>query len=238
MGQLEDYFAYAPQRANYLTHIAPKRSAVFVEVPKAGCTAVKRLMQLDALDGDESRLPQDVHRRQTSPLEQPSQHDADSIFRSPHWFRFAFVRSPYTRALSCYLDKIAGSEWERNLRLPQLGYEKTDVPTFVEFLTRVSTQAPREMDIHWAPQSHLLGLQRVRYDFIGRFEHFQEDLRKVFARIGAPAPETHVKTRTSHATNADSRMTEFFSEEATCLVQSIYGGDFQRLGYGFDTGIA
>ena len=43
---LRRYFDYKPRRVNYLTHISRRHHAVFVEVPKAGCTVVKRVLQM------------------------------------------------------------------------------------------------------------------------------------------------------------------------------------------------
>ena len=94
------------------------------------------------------------------------------------------------------------------------------------------------MDIHWTPQAVLLGLDRVEYGFIGRFESFQRDVRSVIAHLGMQVPERLVETTTSHVTNAGQRLHDFYDAESAALVREIYRGDFARLGYGLSPDLA
>lgn len=235
MTTLTDLFDYDAKKARYLTHVSPRHNAVFVEVPKAGCTTVKRLLQYAEVDGRVEDLPADVHRREQSPLQAPEEgNDLDYLFGpGSDFFRFAFVRNPFTRSLSCYLDKIVGNPWERDIRLPQLGFSKDAYPTFVEFLEAVAAQDERRMDIHWTPQSRLLSLDTVSYHFLGRFEAFQADLRRVQQRVGLRAPDGLITER-PHATDASEKVRQYYDDKATALVLEIYGTDFSRLGYGVD----
>ena len=96
---LRRYFDYKPRRVNYLTHISRRHHAVFVEVPKAGCTVVKRVLQM-AEDPAAANV-ESVHDRSTSPLGRVfrSGIDVDELFGpKSDWFRFTFVRNPYSRA--------------------------------------------------------------------------------------------------------------------------------------------
>lgn len=231
------YFDYPQGRVNYLTHISRRHNAVFVEVPKAGCTVVKRVMQHSEHGGEPYDEPQSVHERSTSPLGAPFRDgfDLNDVFgpEGPY-FRFAFVRNPYSRALSCYLEKIVGEQWLRDLRLPKLGFRPDEEVAFVDFLKRVADQPPAEMDIHWAPQSHLLALGKVTYGFLGRFECFQTDLLAVVDHLGMIAPDELLKTRTAHTTNARDKISRYYDKESVALVREIYRRDFEQLGYGLD----
>lgn len=235
MSELRKFFDYPRGQVNYLTHISRRHSAVFIEVPKAGCSVVKRVMQHSEHGGEPYDEPKSVHDRATSPLGAPvrDRFDLGEVFgpNSPY-FRFAFVRNPYSRALSCYLEKIAGEQWLRETRLPELGFEADEDVTFVQFLRRVAAQEPREMDIHWAPQHLLLSLGRVEYGFLGRFESFHRDLQAVIAHLGMDVPERLLSTTTRHVTNAGARIMEFYDDEAVDLVRTIYRKDFDLLGYG------
>ena len=237
MADSRQYFDHRRGRVDYLTHISRRHHCVFVEVPKAGCSVVKRILQYSEVDGRGIDPAASVHDRSLSPLGSPSSggFDLDELYGSPSsWVRFSFVRNPYTRALSCYLEKIAGELWLREKRLPALGFEPHEDISFAEFLRQVAKQEPREMDIHWAPQHALLGLRRVRYDYLGRFECFHADLQRLIDTLGLNAPPELLERRTTHVTGAGSRLSEFYDDETVDLVQHIYDDDFTMLGYGRD----
>lgn len=237
MQGVRQYFDYPRGRVNYLTHISRKHQCVFVEVPKAGCSVVKRVLQYSEVDGDGFDPSASVHDRSTSPLAAPlgGEFDLRDVYGDPTpYFRFSFVRNPYTRALSCYLEKIAGEQWLRDLRLPELGFAPDAEVSFVDFLRRVAEQDPADMDIHWAPQHFLLSLDKVEYDFLGRFEFFRTHLESVIDVLGLDVPRELVEMRTAHVTGAQRRLHDYYDKEAVELVQRIYREDFRRLGYGRD----
>jgi hypothetical protein len=237
---LRRYFDYKLNRANYLTHISRRHHAVFVEVPKAGCTVVKRVLQV-AEDPAAAHM-ESVHDRSASPLAGPLRDgiDADELFGpTSDWFRFTFVRNPYSRALSCYLEKVAGLERLSEMRLPKLGLEPGVEVGFQQFLELLdSDRAMRDADIHWTPQATLLSLDRVSYDYIGRFESFASDLTRVMHRLGIQVGDELVGRRTTHETGAGSRILEFYDDACIDLVRSVYREDFERLGYGVDPRLA
>lgn len=210
---------------------------MFVEVPKAGCSVVKRVLQYSEVGGEGIDPDASVHDRSLSPLAAPISDgfDLDELFGCPTpWFRFSFVRNPYSRALSCYLEKIAGEQWLRDIRLPGLGFDPSDDVSFAEFLRRVSVQEHRDMDIHWAPQHHLLSLRKVQYGFLGRFETFQADLRRLVDILGLDVPDELLERRTAHVTAAAQKLHDYYDDETLDLVQEIYRKDFDLLGYGRD----
>ena len=241
MAGLKKYFDYAPRRASYLTHVSRRHDAVFVEVPKAGCSVVKRVMQYSEHGGRPHEEPASVHDRSTPPLGAPlrDKFDPDELYGEPsRYFRFAFVRNPYSRALSCYLEKVAGVQWLRDMRLPMLGFEPDAEVTFAQFLRRVAEQDPADMDIHWAPQQFLLSFGRIRYGFLGRFESFHQDLLAVVEHLGMTVPEDLLRRRTAHTTNARAKLRHYYDDECVALVREIYRLDFETLGYGYELGFA
>ena len=218
-------------RANYLMHWSAERRYLFVETPKAACTTIKRVLQTDARGG---RPPEgDIHDRAASPLPRPS--DAFARFRAlcadGGAFRFCFVRNPFTRILSCYLDKFVANDWERRRLAPQLGLDPAAPPGFADFLEAVRAQDPTRRDIHWASQSFLLRPERFGYAFIGRFELFEPQFAQVCRHLGiayAPGPVDR-----AHATGADAAVGAHFGAAETALVQEIYAEDFRAFGYGW-----
>lgn len=225
------------QISNYLVHWSDRFGYVYVETPKVGCTTVKRMLQLAELDGDAARLPELVHDRTASPLKAPA-GDPDAFrrhYEAAGTFRFCFVRNPFSRALSCYLDKFVGNAWERNRLAPELGLDRDRVPGFRAFLEAVAAQPPERRDIHWATQRSLLRPDRFRYSFIGRFESFATQLGQVAAAIGVSA---HADlSRRANETGASGRMAEFLGPEEADLVRQIYAEDFTTFSYGWSSAV-
>ena len=95
------------------------RSLVFVYVPKVACTNWKCVMRY--LEGYEDYLDsRKAHDRKLGGLTYLSQcEDRDRILADTNIPKFSFVRNPYTRILSAYLNKVRpfaldgrGPEWD------------------------------------------------------------------------------------------------------------------------------
>jgi hypothetical protein len=121
---------------------------------KVACTTIKRVLQAAEL-GPERRgdLPEDVHARETSPLLSPGQDPEGFVtaLLDTATFCFAFVRNPYSRALSCWLDKMVANEFERARWHRCSGWTRTGRQPCADFLAAIVRTAGRERDPHWAP---------------------------------------------------------------------------------------
>ena len=162
----------------------------------------------------------------------PQDRDQLEKFLKASRLVFCFVRNPFTRALSAYLDKILGPAERRALFLEKLGMPGTNNLSFVEFLELVQRQMPEAMDPHWRPQH--VHLHRVlAYDFIGSFERFQQDLHTVLTAVD-PALLNYVVRVDEHRTDASSMALvrrHFADTRAVDLVSQIYERDFALFGY-------
>ena len=232
---LRAIFDQPPQLTNYLCHWSQEHSFVFVETPKVACTTVKRvLQQAEAGGGLIYERPGDIHNRTHSPLLSPD-HDMKvfvEAMKAEYYFRFCFVRNPFTRVLSCYLDKMVKNAFERRRLAPILGFKQENPPAFADFLRAIAEQKDEECDIHWAPQTYLLRPNRVRYSFIGRFELFQEQFRMVCEHLSIAKYATDL-SGTWHATNAFEKVKDYLGREEIELTHRIYEHDFQNFGYGW-----
>ena len=240
----EGYFRHGEYRIDHLTHISRRHRVVYLEVPKTGCTVVKRVMQHSERGQEPAPVGVSVHQRDASPLAAPLRDgfDLDELFGpGSTWLTFTFVRNPYSRALSAYLEKIAGPPrpGHRDVRTANLGFAPGEAITFRAFLERVADQRPGQMDLHWTPQTRLASFGRIAHSFVGRFETFEADLRRVMAQTGMTAPDALVTEKTGHTTNARQRLAEHYADErCAALVRTIYARDFDRLGYGRDVRFA
>jgi hypothetical protein len=220
---------------NYLCNWSRKQRYVYVETPKVACTTVKRILQLAEVDGAiEFKKPGDVHNRELSPLLRPSD-DIDEFSRamtSSEYFRFGFVRNPFTRSLSCYLDKMVKTPFERQRLAPALGLDPASAPKFVDFLRAVAAQSEDQRDMHWASQTYLLRPNRINYSFLGRFEFFRDQFTLLCERLGISIYATDL-SNSWHATNAYSKVRDYLGQEEVDLICQIYEHDFRNFGYGW-----
>ena len=203
----------------------PRLKAIYLPVPKAAGSTV--LSTLVAADGS-PRLVGIVDHNTDEARHLVSAEDticagSGMRFATPEWFRFAFVRDPYARIVSAYLDKIASGRKPRFTKWlglpPDVG--------LLDFLRRISEQEVDEMNRHWRPQSALIS-PKVKLDFLGRFERFNEDFVKVLDRLGVDSAA--IKERRAHQTAADSRL-DIIGVEEKALIDRIYRDDFERFGY-------
>lgn len=237
MSQLSDFFPYKEGRINYLVNCSEKHNFVYVETPKVACSTIKKTLQLIELDGDHSKLPSQVHDRQQSPLLSPKSCSVsyEELFQGNSFFRFCFVRNPFSRILSSYLDKIVENQWEKNMRLPLLGYDPSDELSLLDFLKAIREQPDVEKDIHWTPQIYILQPDQVNYSYIGRFENFAEEFREVIQSIQPNQTEQFDSLKVDfHKTGASSKVKDYIGEEEQQLILEIFDQDFQFFGYSND----
>lgn len=219
-------FGPSLDEAQYLINWSRRFRYIYVEVPKAGCSTVKLTLQRIERD-DRAYAPDNKHARSRSPLLSPlsSPHAFLEALKAPDCLRFCFVRDPYSRILSAYAEKLAGNDFEREMRLRKLGFSQT--PSFEEFLEALARRGTRG-DIHWARQTDLLRPDVIAYDFVGRFENFQSDFATVLTRIGRD-PGWIAEAR-RHRTDASARAGDISLRERV-LIGEIYAEDFARFGY-------
>lgn len=230
-----DMFAQDPDLTEYICHWAPRVGCIYVETPKVACTTIKRVLQIAELGPDrQDELAEDVHDRTASPLLTPGQ-DPDGFMAGltdARTFRFSFVRNPYGRALSCWLDKMVANPSERYRMAPMLGLDPDQPPSFGTFLAAVAGQPETRRDPHWATQTHLLNPHGIRYGFIGRFEHFRAEFGRVCRHLGISHGMGHLPG-TWHATGASTKIRDHVGEEEAALIRRIYEADFRNFGYGW-----
>lgn len=233
--ELEAAFGYPASEVDYLCNIGSSRAFLYFEIPKAGCSSIKRTLQLLELPS-RTVPPFDVHNKALSPLKGAlsSGLSFPEIFQSPRLFRFALVRNPYCRALSCYLDKIVANAAERQWHQRLLGFTQKEPISFREFLLAIHRIDDRSRDMHWRSQAALINDRRVHYHYLGVFERFRSDLAYALKQIGCDRAAEMIQDLRAHRTDAARRLEEFFGDAELSLAQQIYRSDFLRYGYSFE----
>jgi len=230
---LYNLFGFGIKQVNYLINISETYKYIYFETPKVGCSTIKNTLQKLEVD-DESKLPDWVHDKHLSPLLSPLDLEKNfNEYLTNEYFKFSFVRNPYTRILSCYLDKMFGIE--KDFFRPKLDFNTTDQISFKDFLLAIKKQSFTEMNPHWMPQHILLGSENITLDFIGKQENFDSDLKHVISKITHIDPNsTTIMNKIPHAVGANEKLKEYITKEVSELIYEIYYDDFVLYGYDRD----
>lgn len=138
---------------NSRTLIDFQRQFVYSRIPKAANSTVVATLYVEETDHDTSKSVRYLKRGEIAPVEL-SREQVSTLTDS--FFKFTFVRNPYSRVVSCYLDKFLRphSVGEKARRL--MGMSSGSEVTFTRFLELISTDRGRLLDAHWARQTELL----------------------------------------------------------------------------------
>lgn len=221
---------------NSVIHISLKHRYVFIEMPKVASSTIKlRLMNHEALGlgvkiGNPHPMPLE------SPFVKPYQLDRQTlsdIMDDPTYVKFCFVRNPFTRILSAYLDKIERGETEKRQILRILGHDPNDLKrevTFLEFLKALSQMQPAQMDKHWRPQSLQSFSPYLTHGFIGKFENLDPDLKRLSNLISLDLV-TQNTVHNAHKTGAADKIGTYYTEDCINLIIKVYAQDFKIFSY-------
>ncbi len=221
---------------DYSINISLRYGYVYVENAKVACSTIKLILQRMELD-DPSYHGEDlldIHTRIFSPMIRPAQVGSFSHYiQRPDVKALCFVRNPYTRLLSAYLDKIMQNWPAKRGILECLGRdpEVLDVDvSFEEFVGVVANQSISEMNPHWRIQYYQTFQEQVDYDFIGRFENLDDDLKTILENIN-PDYARYWGREERHATRSDKLLKQYYTDEIEEIVYHKYQQDFEEFGY-------
>jgi Sulfotransferase family len=216
---------------NYMINISLKNRYVYCEMPKAACSTIKtRLHRLELLDLPQLKIGPHPEIN-ASPFVKPYQVSVKmlhEIMTGPDFFRFTFVRNPFVRLLSGYLDKVIQGEPEseqivRGSALPS----HLDI-SFRQFLEVVESIPNTERDKHWRTQISLLPISTADIQLIGRVESFEPDFAKLGKRLNVSLGK---QDHRPHQTGASSRIAKYYDPYTTSLAIEIASDDFSAFGY-------
>jgi len=234
--------------------VSERSKVMFCPIPKAANSNFKMLLRkfegfTDYLDLARAHNP---HTSGFKFLTDFPEEKVQQMMDDPTYFKFIFVRNPFVRALSCYLNKFASKSpatEEFRIFLGQLvGWDKlqdkgnlteADRPTFGQFVDAVWEQAPEQMNEHWAIQSQICGLGIMPYDFVGRFElNVTAEAQIVLDALDKsyesfPSPD-EIRFGSSDSL---SRANDYYTPEIEQKVLEIFHRDFVMLNYHRDRSI-
>jgi hypothetical protein len=155
------------------------------------------------------------------------------------YFKFTFVRNPYSRVASCYREKIKHGHPRKqarhlhNRRNLEAGMSFT---AFAEWLNSPEG-SDSVADRHWMSQYRILALDEagvIEYDFIGRFERLARDYDRLINLSGLKLPPLSHRLRTQ----APDEYRNLYDDHSRELIARRYARDIELFGYTFEAGAA
>lgn len=230
------------------TVVLPNRKALFVPVPKAGCTSLLWLIA-EIAGFKEARFHRSSGREVSQEM---TVHDVnlwgarflwkdlspqarDEIAADDSWFRFTTVRNPASRLWSAWQSKLLLREspfvqrFGTSRWFPRVPESPDDVledfRRFVEALSQPVESRP--VDVHWAPQTDILQ-PAPPLTFVGRVESMTETTDTLRDVLGPVADRFRPRRENSSLLRYDPAM---FDEASVDAINTLYARDFEEFGY-------
>ena len=141
------------KRAGDKVYISGKYQFAYYKVPKAASTTVLYALLDATKDG----------------LKRPLNLSVKDLRKvNDEYFHFTFVRDPFDRFVSCYINKILRNELTTKISR-FLNKEKTAKISVLDFVMYLE-QGGLFKNQHWVPQACLLARPIGNFDFIGKVE--------------------------------------------------------------------
>ncbi|MBE9143964.1 tetratricopeptide repeat protein [Planktothrix mougeotii] len=240
---------------------------VYCPIPKVACSSFRKLaVELSETANKEEvmSLPLDqlhAYVKKYFTLSNYNYSEACKILEGDEYFKFVFVRNPWHRLVSAYLDKFVKRQppahYVRDV-IRAVYKRKNQAPdydnsiTFKQFVEDYLMITPDEdLNEHWQPQNCFLG--NVNFDFIGKFENLAEDYQfiKSKLKISLDLPWLNKSTSPKNAADSSENLSDFYPSELGKLpaspnyrqfysdnlievVRSRYKQDIDKFEYKFD----
>jgi len=136
------------------------------------------------------------------------------------YFKFAFVRDPWARLVSCWRNKVIDNNYF------DLSSQQHDAcQSFGTFVEWVATLNLELCDHHIRLQSNLIDLNNL--DFLGRFENFDDDALVVFNRLGM----TYSPRQIANKSSGDRHFSSYYTKSIVERVGELFEKDIRTFGY-------
>jgi dermatan 4-sulfotransferase 1 len=156
---------------------------------------------------------------------------------SKKYFLFTFVRNPYARVLSAYLDKIANME-NRTFDLERKAVMdnsdgKITFEGFIDYLEKGGLFT----NVHWIPQTCMLPVKIDMLSFVGSVENLDYHIELIVKKIFNVKGNVNIFTREHGRQNANSLIKKFYNGKIAERVFKLYENDFVNFSYSRDFNI-
>ena len=204
----------------------------YFRIPKCANSTIARTLACydPAIDWDDADSEGSRAKRTFLQLLDAQARSLDQL--EERFFLFTFVRNPYTRLLSAYLDKIVSRIQDPDYEFVRtaLGKKQKDNVSFPEFVSYLHSGG-LYANPHWAPLVCMVGVKPIRLQFVGKVETIDADLNTIVTRIFGESVHAQTQTRTHGRRGANDQLQQYYTPELAASVYQLYRDDFATFGY-------
>lgn len=216
------------------TNISLVNNYVYMAVDKVANSTIKRCLY------EVEYIPvgwkvSSLYDPRNSPLLHPFQipiKQLNDILFSDKSFKFCFVRNPYSRLVSCYLDRILTLSTRPSRQFREaLGKNEF---CFNDFLKTICLQESNEQNSHWRVQSDDVLYDLIDFDYVAYFENLNLEMeflsKKIFGKVFPQMIDLNINS-SPKKTGSDDKVFEFYDQYHADMVYERYKKDFENFGY-------
>lgn len=222
----------APYYTNHDNILLERYKAIYFLIPKVACSSLKkRFAEELGIEIISRRIEDDIHFI-NFPFAVKTNMD-----KYQDYFKFAFVRNPWDRVVSCYKNKIKSNknfsnfEYEDGVYADFVKYHKFRAGmAFEEFISAVNSIPDEDADTHFRSQYTFITDKKgeLMVNFVGKFENLNDDFLYVAKEIGL-SPRKLPKLMKSDRGNYRA----YYDAQMEKIVYQRFKKDIDIFGYEF-----
>lgn len=232
--------------------LAPRLNILYIANPKVASTRIRTalaaLLGRDVVSNWSAAENWQAHKRSATGLKAP-RHDIAGFYRlatDPDALRFSFVRNPYDRLASCWVNQYRDKPLVRgrdvyintylehredvDAALPAGASETLPFPQFVKFALATTGIARPAVEMHWHPQVHILHVPDMTLSLIGKIENFAADFARVLDFVKANDKLRSELVKPLHHSRR-APVSSYYDAGLAARVYRAYQADFDAFRY-------
>jgi len=185
-----------------MNYLIENPKCVFIHIPKTGGTSIRNIRNI------RNSNTKVIAREVTIPSEWDE------------YFKFAFVRNPYDRAISAW-HAFGGLK-----NRPFLGFLEIATNDMIPYKNAKILE--ENIRYHTISQLHPANFLK-HANFIGRFENYQDDFNKICYQLKIPHIHLLHLNKTDH-----KHYSEYYDDQTLEIVRNYYENELKEFGYKFE----
>lgn len=211
----------------YKNVLVDAHQLIYFELPKNACTSMKTQLAEVLNLPKRPDFPWYIHRDNNYTF--PAATQKEVLTKYQDYLRFAIIRNPWERLVSCYKDKIFYKD-EDNTYFIRTNPQFSKGMPFDEFVDLVATIPDHLADFHFCSQLNLLTDFQGDFlcNYLAELETLNFHFEKIKAKTGIPfeiAPHLNKTKKSSYV--------DYYNPDLVEKVRQRYRHDIEFFGYEF-----